>query len=77
MAMDTSQTTINISRTTDTKYICWVDNTSYTLNKSSIEVDGLTPDTVYSIGCVEVDEDGDYLCTEYNTTVVTGKNINV
>ena len=60
--------TFNISRTTDKKYICWVNGTKHTLNTSSIEVDGLTPDTVYSIGCVEVDEDGDYQCTEYNTT---------
>ena len=72
-----SNTTINVSRTTDKKYICWVNVTTnnYTLNTSSIEVDGLTPDTVYSIGCVEVDEDGDYQCKEYNTTVVTGYQI--
>ena len=71
----TSHTTINVSRTTDQKYICWVDGTSYTLDTSSIEVNELTPDTEYSIGCVEVDEDGDYQCTEYNTNVVTGETI--
>ena len=71
----TSHTTINVSRTADKKYICWVNGTKHTLNTSGIEVAGLTPDTVYSIGCVEVDEDGDYQCTEYNTTVVTGETI--
>ena len=59
----------------DKKYICWVNGYSYTLDTSSIEVAGLTPDTVYSIGCVEVDEDGYYQCTEYNTTVVTGGDV--
>ena len=73
----TSHSTINVSRTMDKKYICWVNDTTnnYTLDTSSIKVGGLTPDTVYSIGCVEVDEDGDYQCTEYNTTVVTGENL--
>ena len=75
MANTISHTTINVTQTTDQKYICWVNGTSYTLNTSSIEVDELTPDTVYSIGCVEVDEDGHYQCTEYNTTVVTGENV--
>ena len=75
MANVTSHTTINVSQTTDQKYICWVNDTTnnYTLDTSSIEVAGLTPDTVYSIGCVEVDENGYYQCTEYNTTVVTGE----
>ena len=79
MANVTSSTTFNISRTTDKKYICWVNDTTnnYTLDTSSIEVDQLTPDTVYSIGCVEVDKDGHYQCTEYNTTIVTGENIPV
>ena len=77
MANVTSSITFNISQTTDKKYICWVNDTTnnYTLATSSIEVDLLTPDTVYSIGCVEVDEDGHYQCTEYNTTIVTGENI--
>ena len=65
----TSSMTFNISRTTDKKYICWVNGTKHTLNTSSIKVDGLTPDAVYPIRCVEVDEVGDYQCTEYNTTV--------
>ena len=78
MANVTSSMTFNVSRTiTDKKYICWVNGTEHALNTSSIEVVGLTPDTVYSIGCVEVDEDGYYQCTEYNTTVVTGENINM
>ena len=70
-----SHTNLSISRKTDKKYICWVNSTAnnYILDTSSIEVAGLTPDTVYSIGCVEVDEDGHYQCTEYNTTVVTGE----
>ena len=73
----TSSMTFNISQITDQKYICWVNGTTnhFTLNTSSIEVAGLTPNTVYSIGCVEVDEDGHYQCTEYNTTVVTGDYI--
>ena len=73
----TSHSTINVSRTTDQKYICSVNGTTnnYTLDTSSIEVDGLTPDTVYSIGCVEVDDNGDYQCTEYNTNVVTGGDV--
>ena len=76
MANVTSHTTINVSRTMDKRYICWVNDTTnnYTLNTSSIQVGELTPDTVYSIGCVEVDSDGHYQCTEYNTTVVTGEN---
>ena len=57
------------------KYICSVNGTNYTLATSSIKVDGLVSDTVYSIRCVEVDEDGQYQCTEYNTTVVTGENL--
>ena len=69
----TSSTTISISQTTKKQYICWVNGTKHTLNTSTIKVAGLTPDTVYSIGCVEVDEDGHYQCTEYNTTVVTGE----
>ena len=76
MANVTSHSTINVSKTTDKKYTCWVNGTpnNYTLDTSSIETDGLTPDTVYSIGCVEVDEDGYYQCTEYNKTVMTGEN---
>ena len=77
MAKVKSSATFNISRTTNKKYICWVNGIKHTLDTSSIEVAGLTPDTVYSIGCVKVDEDGHYQCTEYNTTVVTGENINV
>ena len=77
MANVTSSMTFNISRRMYKKYICSVNGTTHTLNTSSIEVTGLTPDTVYSIGCVEVDEDGYYQCTEYNTTVVTGENNNV
>ena len=78
MAKVKSSATFNISQTTNKKYICWVNgNNNYTLDTSSIEVVGLIPDTVYSIGCVEVDEDGHCQCTEYNTTVVTGEIINV
>ena len=75
----TSSMTLTISRTTEKKYICWVNGTTnnYTLDISSIEVVGLTPDTAYPIGCVEVDEDGHYQCTEYNTTVVTGDQISI
>ena len=72
---DISHTNLSISWTTDKKYICWVNGTAnnFTLDTSSIEVGGLTSDTVYSIRCVEVDEDGHYQCKEYNTTVVTGE----
>ena len=75
MAEGTSHTTVNILWTKDKKYFCWVIGTTknFTLDTSSIEVAGLTPDTVYSIRCVEVDEDGDYQCTEINIPVVTGE----
>ena len=75
MAKVTSHATINVSRTNDQNYICWVNDTKHTLNTSSIEATGLTPDTMYSIGCVEVDEVERYQCTEYNTTVVTGEYV--
>ena len=73
-----SSVSFNImSQRMNKKHICWVNGTTnnYTLNTSSIEVGGLRPDTVYSIGCVEVDDNGDYQCAEYNTTVVTGEKI--
>ena len=34
-------------------------------------VDGLSPNTTYSVDCVEVDEEGQYQCMEYNGTVTT------
>ena len=75
MANVTSSMAFNISQTRGQKYMCWVNDTtnnSYTLDTSSTEVVGLTPDTVYSIGCVKVDENGNYQCKEFNTSVVTG-----
>ena len=34
---------------------------------------GLLPDTEYTIGCVGYDEEGQDLCVEANTTVITGE----
>lgn len=34
-------------------------------------VTGMLPDTKYTIGCVGYDEQGQYLCVEANTTVIT------
>ena len=55
---------------------CWITGSdtvkNITISGMSREVvDGLSPNTTYSVGCVEVDEEGQYQCMEYNGTVTT------
>ena len=77
-AIETSHTTIEVSLGKKKPYRCWTNDTNtdntFVLNVSNkVHVlHGLTPDTVYSIDCVEVNNNGRYQCTEYNTTVLTG-----
>ena len=54
---------------------CWVNNIYYKLKAMTTNVlRTLRHNTKYSIGCVEA-EDKKYQCTEYNTTVLTGKSV--
>jgi hypothetical protein len=74
----TSPTTIEISSSVPQKYYrCWISsnesNNTKTLSKSKkVNLSGLTLDTVYSIDCVETNNNGTYLCTEHNSTMLTG-----
>ena len=59
-------------------YHCWVnktDSSKYTEIKKQMSksVRDLTPNTIYAIGCVWVAANGQYQCTEYNDTVLTGE----
>ena len=61
-------------------YHCWVNttqsgsNNTYRLDgKQRKEVKSLFPNTMYAIGCVKVADNGQYQCTEYNDTVLTGE----
>ena len=55
---------------------CWINGSDTVKNitisgMSGEVVDGLSPNTTYSVDCVEVDEEGQYQCMEYNETVTT------
>ena len=74
-----SRTAANIveltSRSTE-NYTCWVNNMNlnHTLEAMTTTVlDTLDYDTKYSIGCVELGNKV-YLCTEYNTSTLTGES---
>jgi hypothetical protein len=73
----TSNTSFELKKQSEKTYQCWVNGTQpegdgYTFNNSILQIGGLSLDTTYSIGCVEVDSDNQYACTEYNTTVLSG-----
>ena len=59
-------------------YKCWINGAKYNnlvkiLNQTQRTVNGLKPDTSYTIGCVEVYKNGWYGCTEFSRTVTIGK----
>ena len=64
------------NKLTGANITCWI-NGSDTVKDIIISgmsgevVDGLSPNTTYSVDCVEVDEEGQYQCMEYNGTVTT------
>ena len=60
----------------DVNLTCWINGIDtvkdITISGMSGEVvDRVSPNTTYSVDCVEVDEEGQYQCMEYNGTVTT------
>nr|WNS50092.1 receptor-type tyrosine-protein phosphatase-like protein [Halisarca dujardinii] len=66
---------INITSKNGTPFVCWINRTrdeheNYTVNETTT-VEGLQPDTLYSIDCVEINSKGEYQCRKFNTTLLT------
>ena len=64
------------NKLSDVNITCWINGSdtvkNITISGMSREVvDGLSPNTTYSVDCVEVDEEGQYQCMGYNGTVTT------